>query len=100
MNRRKVASIGGIAAAILILSSCGKEISPEGTDAGKVNGTDGLYRFCDGSTLIYFTDISGSDDIVEAVWPGLCVKTEGGWTYDASAVTEPQKNGNGPDDGK
>lgn len=89
-----------VVAATLVLASCGKEISPEGTHAGRVPGTDGLYRFCDGSTLIYYTDISGSDDIVEAVWPGLCVRRDdGSWTYDADSVTEPQKNGNGPDDG-
>lgn len=87
-----------LAVAALLLAGCSKEISPSETNAGLVHGTDGLYRFCDGSTLIYFTDIVGSDDIVEAVWPGLCVKAaDGSWTYDADSVTEAQKNGNGPD---
>ena len=92
---------------VLILAGCGKEISPSDTRAGLVHGTDGLYRFCDGSTLIYFTDINGRDDIVEAVWPGLCMwnEKEQVWTYDMDSVTAknpsttPPTNGN-MDDGE
>ena len=91
-------AIAGAAISLMLIGGCGKEISPQETRAGLVPGTDGLYRFCDGSTLIYFTDVSGSDDIVEAVWPGLCVKAgDGSWTYDSDAVTAAQKNGNPPD---
>lgn len=80
-----------------VLAGCGKEISPSETHAGLVPGTDGLYRFCDGSTLIYYTDISGNDDIVEAVWPGLCVRAgDGSWTYDQDAAPA-TRNGNAPD---
>lgn len=94
MMRRIAASLV-IAGLAIVLAGCGKEISPEETRAGLVRGTDGLYRFCDGTTLIYFTDIDGSDDIVEAVWPGLCVKTsDGSYTYDADAVNKAQENGN------
>lgn len=87
-------SLVGLACAIALVA-CGKEIDPGATHAGLVGGTDGLYRFCDGSTLIYFTDIDGSDDIVEAVWPGLCAFADGVWTYDLSK--DAPENGNAPD---
>ena len=95
--RKVIAAIAAVVA-MLSLAACGKEISPQQTGATKVEGTDGLYAFCHGPMLVYFTDISGSDDIVEAVWPGLCVKQDDEWVLDFDAIAKGSiVNGNADD---
>lgn len=95
---RKIALLAWVFAAAFLVTSCGKEISPQQTGATKVEGTDGLYAFCHGPMLVYFTDISGSDDIVEAVWPGLCVKQGDEWVLDFDAIAKGSiVNGNADD---
>lgn len=57
--------IGAVILAVALtfgLSACGKEIDKNIVGATKVQGTYNLWWFCEGSTLIYFEDNSGSDD--------------------------------------
>lgn len=60
-------------ALVVGLTAC-KEVDKDAVHARKVVGTDTLYSFCDGTTLIYFTDVSGSDDEFEAFWLGGCTE--------------------------
>lgn len=98
----KLAAVG--AAAALVLTGCAKEFDIQGTGAIQVPGSGGIYRFCDGPTLIYFTSRSGSEDELEAIWPDMCEPENGKWVYstDADDYTEPAEprvDGNVPDDG-
>lgn len=59
----------GIVGAVLLaltaisLTAC-KEIDVEATNATKVTGTDDLWWFCDGTTLIYVEKHSGDDEYI------------------------------------
>lgn len=102
-QRRLAAAVSGAALALLA-TGCGREIDESAVSATLVPGSNGIYRFCDGPTLIYFTDRDGEDEI-EAIWPDMCEPDEGGnWVYstDPEEYAEPttaRKNGNVPDDG-
>lgn len=62
-----------MALALVSLSACGKEVDKKAVNAELVHGTNNLYRFCDAiGTLIYFEDITGSDDQYEAMFFGAC----------------------------
>lgn len=52
-----------IAVTALGLSGC-KEIDVQKTKATKVTGTDDLWWFCDGSTLIYVEKQQGDDEYI------------------------------------
>ncbi len=57
---------------LLSLTAC-KEIDRKAVNAELVEGTNNLYRYCDGiGTLIYFEDNSGGDDQYEAMFFGAC----------------------------
>lgn len=56
-----------IVAAAIALTGCGKQIDIEATGAQLVPGTTQLYRFCDGTTLIYFSNHDGGPDEFEFV---------------------------------
>lgn len=90
-----------IAIGMLVLSSC-REVDTEQVGGELIPGTSSQYRFCDGPTLIYYTDVSGSDDEFDAIWPGLCVwnKDSNKWEYNFDAAKEAveQRNGNVPED--
>jgi hypothetical protein len=60
-----------VAIAALGLSAC-KEVDLQETNATKVKGTNNLYWFCDGSTLIYIEKIDGSDDEYVAFFSWGC----------------------------
>lgn len=66
-TRTRVAT--GIAAvlAVAALSGCGKQIDPAATGATPVPGTTNLYRFCDGSTLVYFSNWDSQSDEYEFI---------------------------------
>jgi len=70
MSKRVIAAIL-IAVAALGLSAC-KEVDVQEANATKVKGTNNLYWFCDGSTLIYFEKVSGSDDEYVAFFSWGC----------------------------
>lgn len=53
--------------AVAGLAGCGKQIDPVTTGATKVPGTTHLYRFCDGPTLIYYTNYDSSPDEFEFI---------------------------------
>lgn len=74
---RKIIAVAVIAASALMLTSCGKEVDKKAVNAQLVHGTNNLYWFCDANgTLIYFEDITGSDDEYEAMWYGVCVDSK------------------------
>ncbi len=56
-------------AAVLTLSGCSaKQVDIAATKAQQVPGAGNLYRFCDGSTLIYFSNWGdGSNDEYEFI---------------------------------
>jgi hypothetical protein len=53
------------------LTAC-KEVDIQKANATLVTGTDSLYWFCDGTTLIYFEDVDGSDDEYVAFFSWGC----------------------------
>ena len=67
--KRAVAIIGAVVLA-LGLSAC-KEIDVSKTGAQPVKGTDDLWWFCDGTTLIYVEKYNG-DDSYEAFFAWGC----------------------------
>lgn len=67
---KKIASIVGSAAiAVAALAGCSvKQVDLSVTGAQLVPGTGNLYRFCDGNTLIYFSNYgSGNPDEYEFI---------------------------------
>lgn len=98
MVRKLVIAIGVLALAFT-LGGC-KEVHRDEVGAVLVQGTDNLYRFCDGPTLIYFTDLSGSDDEYEAMWPAMCAWNESAkkWEYSTDLASQ-QRSTNGNMDG-
>lgn len=83
MNAR-IACAATIVAAATVLTGCSREVDVSVTGAMSVTGATGLYRFCDGPVLIYFTKISGSADEYDWYWPGGCRKdaASGRWVFD------------------
>jgi hypothetical protein len=64
-TRRAAAALVAAALALLILAGCSsKTIDIAATGAQQVPGSGNLFRFCDGSTLIYFSNYGAgySDD--------------------------------------
>lgn len=88
MNVRKKTLVVMAAALLALgLAGCGKSIDINSTGAQPVPGARALYRFCDGTTLIYFSHWDSSPDEYEAMWPGWCLKNkEGKWVYDSDAL--------------
>jgi len=68
-NKLKAVVIGPVA--LLALAGC-KEVDKSAARATLVTGTSNLYWFCDGSTLIYFEDVEGSDDEYVALFSWGC----------------------------
>lgn len=60
--------------AVAVLSGCSvKQVDMAVTGAQLVPGTGNLYRFCDGTTLIYFSNWgSGANDEYEFIVYGGC----------------------------
>lgn len=57
----------------LTLAGCTvKTVDIQKTGAELVHGTNNLYRFCDGETLIYFSKTDAKDDEYEWFYPGGC----------------------------
>lgn len=80
---------------IFTLSSC-REVDVNEVNGELIHGTSSQYRFCDGPTLIYFTDVSGSDDEFDAIWPGMCtLQPDGSWRYDFEAAANQVNKPNG-----
>lgn len=77
MKKKTVAGIIVTATtAVLLLAGCGREVDAGAVGAEDVPGTHGLKRFCDQSTLIYFSDWGSSDDDYEWFYPGGCAWDE------------------------
>jgi ABC-type glycerol-3-phosphate transport system substrate-binding protein len=56
-TRRAAAALVAAALALLILAGCSsKTIDVAATGATQVPGSGNLFRFCDGDTLIYFSN--------------------------------------------
>jgi hypothetical protein len=74
VNRKLAAVVASAGVAIAVLSGCSvKQIDLQVTGAQQVPGTGNLFRFCDGSTLIYFSNYgSGSPDEYEFIVYGGC----------------------------
>lgn len=53
-----------VAIAALSLTACGKEVDVKEVGATKVKGTQDLWWFCDGTTLIYIEKWQGDDEYV------------------------------------
>ena len=71
---RRIGFVAVFAASIMALTACGKgSVDTSTTGATKVDGAGTLYRFCDESTLIYVSIITGSSDEYEAFFYGGCV---------------------------
>jgi hypothetical protein len=68
--KRKLAALGTAVFALLVLAGC-KEIDVSKTGAKQVQGTDDLWWFCDGTTLIYVEKYNG-DDSYEAFFAWGC----------------------------
>jgi len=70
---KKFIAIGAMVA-VLAVGGCSKgSVDVDTAGATKITGTDTLHRFCDDSTLIYVSIISGSPDEYEAFFYGGCV---------------------------
>ena len=69
MTPRRLFSVLAAVAAVAALSGCSvKQVDLAVTGATLVPGTGNLYRFCDGPTLIYFSNYGdGSPDEYEFV---------------------------------
>lgn len=65
--RRRVAAAVAVLVAVGGLAGCGKQIDAAVVSASQVPGTTNLYRFCDGSTLIYYSDWDASQDEYEFI---------------------------------
>jgi hypothetical protein len=88
---KRIAAGGAVVAALIALSGCSaKQIDIAATGAVQVPGAGNLYRFCDGSTLIYFSNYgNGSQDEYEFIVYNGC-------STDPNAKTE---TNNLPDSG-
>lgn len=79
--------------ALLALAGCSpKQVDMQVTGATPVPGTGNLYRFCDGTTLIYFSNWGGgqSDEYEFIVYGGCAPEVP-----DQSGVQNlPDKEGN------
>jgi len=74
MKTRKVA-VAGLLLVGLVLTGCSvKQVDKEVTGAQLVPGTGNLYRFCDGTTLIYYSDWQNDPDQYEFVIYDGCSK--------------------------
>lgn len=72
---KKKALFAAAALAAVLLSGCSvKQVDQAVTGAQKVPGTGNLYRFCDGDTLIYYSNWSSQDDQYEFIVYGGCAK--------------------------
>lgn len=70
---KKFAGIVVAGVLALGLGACGKgSVDVDTSGATKVQGTSTLHRFCDESTLVYVSIISGSSDEYEAFFYGGC----------------------------
>lgn len=100
MKQRTLAA-AGVAAGLLALVGCGRNIDIDKTGAQPVPGANGLYRMCDGPTLVYFSHWQTTEDDYEAMWPGWCVKSpDGKWVYDPALLpTTPATTNGNTDDG-
>lgn len=63
-----------VALALVVLAGCSaKQVDMQVTGATLVPGTGNLYRFCDGTTLIYFSNWGGmANDEYEFIVYGGC----------------------------
>lgn len=65
---RKIATVLVALTSLTFLAGCGyKAVDVQATGATLVPGTSNLYRFCDGTTLIYFSQIPADNDQYEFI---------------------------------
>ena len=102
--KRMTKAVLSLVAATVLLTGCSREIDGSQVGAEKVPGSGDIWRFCDGPTLIYYTDRSGEDEL-EAIWPDMCEWSaeQREWVYstdpeDYTPSTEPRVDGNVPED--
>lgn len=87
---RAVIALSTIPISVLLLAGCsGKNVDVKVTGATKVPGVGNLYRFCDGNTLIYFSQYDSSPDEYEFI------------VYEGCSANPPAQHGvqNLPDEG-
>lgn len=89
---KKIVAVIGALVLVLGLSACGKEIDVQKTGAQQVQGTDDLWWFCHGTTLIYVEKYSG-DDQYEAFFAFGC--NPDGTMADAFVDPTREAQGNG-----
>lgn len=71
MRIKKIVACGAIAVAAVVVGGCGKQIEASAVGATQVPGTTSLFRFCDGPTLIYYSNYdSGPDEVEFIVYEG------------------------------
>ncbi len=74
---KKTIALPAIALLGFGLSACGKgSVDVDTSGATKVEGTSTLHRFCDQSTLVYVSIITGESDDYEAFFYGGCTWDE------------------------
>lgn len=69
---KKALIVAGIVGAMALTGCSAKQVDQSVTGAQLVPGTGNLYRFCDGDTLVYYSDWSGTDDQYEFIVYGGC----------------------------
>lgn len=69
MRRARIRAAAVLAGVLALgaLAGCGKQIDAAVVGASQVPGTTNLYRFCDGSTLIYYSNWDASQDEYEFI---------------------------------
>ena len=65
-------SLAALLVLTAVLSGCTRNVDVQKSGAQLVPGTDGLYRFCDVTNLIYFSQVEGDTDTFEFFIPGGC----------------------------
>jgi hypothetical protein len=69
---RKLIAGGAVVVLLCSTAACTRNIDPAATNATLVPGTTSLYRFCDETNLIYYSQIEGDNDQFEFFIPGAC----------------------------
>lgn len=77
--RKKLLVIAAVLAGLSLSSCSAKQVDLAVTGATQVPGTGNLYRFCDGTTLIYFSNWGGgvNDEYEFIVYDGCSDKPRG-----------------------
>lgn len=93
---RKTLAAACVLVAFGALTACTRNVDPGAANATLVPGTTSLYRFCDETNLIYFSQVEGDSDQFEFFIPGGCAPTTPTAATPPTSVTAvPGTNGGG-----